>query len=277
MASTSIYDAFFGTIPLGLDRLQLVSDTTHESGEGTRASEPPTTGFSVPFDFWDQYADLILRNRTVNASLLTMRLASFESSRYLKVEADVGDAAAAQLLNPVDLALALHNPQRIRAMNQLTEKKRRWVARADKVWMRYSSSLDCWKHFAVLDYKRPETIKPTELRRACTDPKRLDRTLASLAGRSGFRGKSYTYLRQAVLYAFTYDTPYIAFFDWDALILIVMADLMPGKLIGGDFCYMSVITDKRLMRRALLGFLERAYQASVNGGERGMPPFRVMT
>lgn len=275
MASTSIYDAFFGPIPLGRDRLPSPPDGTHESGSGTRSSEPPVTAFSVPFDFWDHYADLVLRERTVNASLLTMRLASFESSRYLKVEGDVGDAAATQLLNPVDLALALHNPQRIRAMNQFTAKRRQWLARADKVWMRYSSTFDCWKHFAVLDYKRPETIKPTELRRACTDPKRLDRTLASLAGRTGFKGKSNTYVRQAVLYAHTYETPYIAFFDWDTLVLIVLTQMVPGDLIGGDFCYVSVITDKRLMRRALLGFLERAYQSSVNGGERGMPRFPV--
>jgi hypothetical protein len=47
--------------------------------------------------------DILERGAVVNA-LARMRLASFEGSRYFNVEADIGDAAATQLFNPVDLA-----------------------------------------------------------------------------------------------------------------------------------------------------------------------------
>jgi hypothetical protein len=162
-------------------------------------------------------------------------------------------------------------------MNQFTEMSlSRVTARADKSWMRRTrSNRSGWEHFAVLDFKRPSTIDLDEIMQACINPLHLRRELARLASASAFENKSEIILRQAVHYAHTYNTPYVAFFDWDTLFLIVLADQDEEEMIGGEYCYVTVVQDKRLMRRALLGFLARAMESSLNGGERGLPQFPV--
>lgn len=86
---------------------------------------------------------------------------------------------------------------------------------------------------------------------------------------SRFKGNLGILLKQGIHYAASYKTRYISFFDWDHLVLLYMGD--QERLSGGVYCCMTVTRNKHLMRKALLAFLERAYQAATRG-EDSLPP-----
>lgn len=75
-------------------------------------------------------------------------------------------------------------------------------------------------------------------------------------------------LKQAVNYANVYRTKYIAFFDWNVLVLLVLANQEGND--GGEWCHVTLVSDRLNIRRALLGFLERAYRVSI--GDPTLPP-----
>ncbi|RSL78765.1 hypothetical protein CEP51_007929 [Fusarium floridanum] len=125
----------------------------------------------------------------------------------------------------------------------------------------------------MLDYKRPGVIRFNEFTRACCAPDEFDRRLARLGGKpTSFEGNAEILLKQAVNYACLYQTKYIAFFDWETLVLIYLGNI--EKRIGGNWCHVEIVTDRRQMRRALLGFLEAAYQ-SCGGRFRGGPVYPI--
>lgn len=234
----------------------------HISGQSTLLAEAPGFALEVSYrNIWNRHANDVLRN----VNLTRHRLASWEPTRQLLVEADVSDAAALQLINPVDLALSAHHPGEIVSLNQHIVG----TARSDKCWYRCTPRGN--KFFAVLDYKRPAVIRNWEFEEAMTNMDRYDQMVYKVqqSGRL-FEGNSEILLKQAVNYADQYQTKYIAFFDWDMLLLLVMAD--QEGISGGTWCYATLIRNRGNVRRALLGFLERAYLASCRG-ESDLPSF----
>lgn len=80
-------------------------------------------------------------------------------------------------------------------------------------------------------------------------------------------------MAQAARYSLKYHTPYIALFDWEHLVLAVMKK-SSGRS-GGTHCQLTVVSDRTLMRRALLGFLHGAYQEVVAKKRRLPPPVNL--
>ncbi|KPM42316.1 hypothetical protein AK830_g4237 [Neonectria ditissima] len=196
--------------------------------------------------------------QTVPQTLDQHRLASWEDTREIHVEGDVVDASAVHLINPVDIALSTKYPDSIISLNQHTREK----ARADKCWL-YKHPVS-QKYFAVLDYKRPGTIRDHEFRsaegrRGMTFEEKFD-LVAGEEGMSYFDDNARKLSRQAVNYAHKYNTRYIALFDWERLVLLVLED--QRNLMGGNWCCVTIIKNRSKFRPALLGFLEQAYQAS---------------
>ncbi|KAM6535576.1 hypothetical protein FALCPG4_005130 [Fusarium falciforme] len=74
-----------------------------------------------------------------------------------------------------------------------------------------------------------------------------------------FSHNSNILLKQAVNYCSQYETKYIAFFDWDSLLLIYLEDAEGNN--GGIYCCIELLRDRSRFRRAFLGFLEAAYQS----------------
>lgn len=236
------------------------SPEAHISGPSTGLAEAPGFAFQVRFRAWNIHADDCLRR----VNLSRHKLASWEDTRELRVEADVADAAAAHLINPVDLALSARHPGEITCLNQHPITP---TVRADKCWLWGPPENDV--AFAVLDYKRAGVIRASEIEMAFVPPEQYAwYEEAVLRDGSRFAGNAWILLKQAVNYADQYETRYIAFFDWNTLLLLVLAD-QEGPT-GGFWCYASLIRDRRNMRRALLGFLERAYQAKM--GADNLPP-----
>lgn len=175
------------------------------------------------------------------------------------------DASAVHLINPVDLALSTWHPNEIVSLNQHTSG----TARVDKCWLRRIPGGT--RPFAALDYKKAGVIREDEYQEALRDPANYQQLANHAWGTdSSFTGNSAILLKQGVNYANQYETKYIAFFDWNSLLLLVLTDQEGTS--GGMWCYATLVRDRAHMRRALLGFLERAYRASVAGSEVNLAP-----
>lgn len=249
----TIAESFDISLPDQAARSEDPYPEAHVSGPSTQSAEPPTFSYKISFrDGWGAYAARLLRH----VNLSRPRLASWEGSRALLNEADVSDAASPQLLNPVDLALCARHPGVIRSFNQYPVG----TARADRCWFQENQGVPTL--FAVLDYKRPGVIRREEFEAAVVQDVQSDPRLALLEPEDSlFTGNSRILLQQAVNYANQYQTQFVAFFDWETLLLLVLP-CQEGAL-GGDWCYASIIrNDGGQIRRGLLGFLERAYATS---------------
>ncbi|KAF7557073.1 hypothetical protein G7Z17_g892 [Cylindrodendrum hubeiense] len=274
MASINIIEAFGQ--PLPHDIKNAPAHMTHISGHSTELATPPAFAYEASQTGWEAYANGLLGNPIVNSTLRTQRLASWENIRYLDVEGDVGDAAAVHLINPVDLALSAGHDSDIRSLNQHTVKADHvglHNARADKCWAWYDRH-EIPTYFAVLDYKKIGTIQENEFTMALAPARQsfqanVDQAFG-LRAETFFEKNSYILLKQAVNYADQYNTRYIAYFDWRCLVLLHLTQANESD--GGDCCYVTFVKGRKNFRRALLGFLERAYQSSVRG-EDAMPRF----
>ncbi|KAH7320611.1 hypothetical protein B0I35DRAFT_407684 [Stachybotrys elegans] len=277
MSQITVHQSFDTAINPFAIRTQRAPKDASQSSNSTRDAEPPKMGHMVNVDFWLGYADPILHSH--KSQLSAVKAPCFEPTRVLTAEADVDNAAALELINPVELALsARHAGGGIWSRNQVYNDNTK--ARADKAWMCHNRAGER-SFFAVLEYKYVGDIRPQEFYAAWARPEDRRNHLIKLhEGRntpgkqlakhaSLFKSNSNTLIRQAVHYANSYETQYIALFDWDTLVLLHLED-QEGPA-GGDYCYMTVIQDKSLMRRALLGFLERAYQDAM--GTRNLPVF----
>ncbi|KAF4459739.1 fic DOC family [Fusarium albosuccineum] len=211
MSSVTIAESFDRPLP-PIPCIQH-SGNAHISGPSTSNAEAPSFAFSVPFNTWDQYADQVLRR----SSLSGHALASYETTRQLRLEADVADAAAVHLINPIDMAISSYRPGSVISLNQHTVG----TARTDKCWL-FNGSEEV--PFAVLDYKRPGIIREKEFAKAFVLPQHTgtySRRVTQMRRRC-FVGNSETLLKQAVNYSDQYQTKYVALFDWQCLLLLVL-------------------------------------------------------
>ncbi|RMJ09803.1 hypothetical protein CDV36_010570 [Fusarium kuroshium] len=111
MPATTIFAAFDEHMPVRTDPIA-EDPKAHISGPSTLKSEAPKLGLRLQ-NFFAPLATNLIRGHLKNSYLAT-----WEETRRLIVEADVSDAAAPQLINPVDLALAAHHPKEIYHFNQ---------------------------------------------------------------------------------------------------------------------------------------------------------------
>lgn len=110
MPSITIADSFNVELPAGVPNATPVD--THISGHSTEISDPPVMGYDAPLAAWIPFAHTLLEDYNIDAKLRGDRLASWEETRQLLVEADVSDVSAVHLMNPVDLAISVgHNGQ----------------------------------------------------------------------------------------------------------------------------------------------------------------------
>ncbi|KAH6974731.1 hypothetical protein EDB80DRAFT_880231 [Ilyonectria destructans] len=269
MPSITIAHSFNVELPPGVGNAAAVG--THISGRSTEMAEPPVLGYNTPLSAWTPFADTLLHDHNINAKLRDDRLATWEDTRKFRVEADVSDASAVQLMNPVDLAISVGHAGQIHDLNQhvVHDTESSHSARADKCWVWYRDGRP--NYFAVLDYKKVGTLIDGEFFAAMPPPGQPHEvSIAQSRGVSYFDGNSYILLKQAVNYADQYGTRYVAFFDWNCLVLLFLEE--QEELDGGQWCYLTLIRRRENIRPALLGFLERAFQSSVLGESR-LPRF----
>lgn len=139
MPSITIADSFDRPFPAHVN-VDDIDRRTHVSGTSTEMATPPAMGYPIAFDTWNAYSAGLLNIHHVDVDLRGHRLASWEDTRNLRVEADVGDATAVHLINPIDLAICARYPGRVTSLNEHavpepSAYRTAPVARADKCWL----------------------------------------------------------------------------------------------------------------------------------------------
>ncbi|KAG6367083.1 hypothetical protein INS49_001265 [Diaporthe citri] len=183
-------------------------------------------------------------------------------------EGDVVYGSAIYLNNPVHIALhAAQNHSK--SCDVRSEVTLGTTSRANMGYFRNGQA------YAILEYKKPGAVSKRcardEFERGVPrDPKMFAAWM--LSGEQRFmrdvRGAEDArfLLQQAVHYQKNYGARFVALFDWNSLVLLV---LPPCRGVGLNdrvaYAYITEVTDNRKFRRALLGFLLFSYRNSIGG------------
>lgn len=222
-------------------------------GTETKRASPPRWWVEVPYNHWADQANAILDKLKKDKKSVVAKtcVPEKEPGMFLMTEGDVVRCSTLYLAHPVHMAFGhfYGDPNFVFT----AEASKSNIARAD---MLYSTSKT---NFAVLEYKASGVIRKQEFDKAeLTENKRA--SFMAEPFECNFHGNSKVLMTRAVHYASSYDTKYIALFDYRTLVLLYM-DCVNGK-DGGFHCLATIISKPENMRRALLGFLATAYLAS---------------
>ncbi|KAI7782045.1 hypothetical protein LA080_013853 [Diaporthe eres] len=256
--ATTIYDSFNHALP-SFQRLGTQVDASPKSsGTTTEACKPPRCGINIPVKHWTGLASRLCLDQHKD-DLRSEYLSPFDNSMAFKSEADVVEASAMYLRNPVQFAYQLVHPHDI-CLKQLT-KPQKDVTSASRVDIAYFSGKPNNENtpgnssnvFAVMEYKRLDGLSRKQFK---------DRTVSnSIAYAQALRrftlvnSRSSTeiVLKQATHYASKFVTPFVALCDYNTLILLVMNQVEGYD--GGHYTYVTMVENSKDMRKAYLGFL----------------------
>lgn len=235
--------------------------------ETTKAFQPPNFLLKTPESKWLSIADAALDKHRSKLDQKSTRLAPWESNMRMESEGDVVYGSAIFLNNPVHIAL--HTAQNhSRACDVRSEVTLGTTSRADLGYFRNGQA------YAILEYKKLGAVSKRcsrgEFDRGVPkDPKMFaawmerseHRFLRNVRGAEDTRAL----LQQAVHYYSKFGARFVALFDWNALVLLV---LPPCQGVGLNdsvsYAYITEVTDNRKFRRALLGFLLFSYRHSIS-------------
>lgn len=157
--------------------------------------------------------------------------------------------------NPVHIALEKAQGQ---GYTHSSEDTRAQTTRADKVYYRGGRS------YAVLDYKKPGYLNRDEfLQSIARNATEYEENISKAHEGEYIWDEAVWLLKQAIHYSEKFETPFVALFDWNTLVLLVFVQRELNN--GGDYCYMTVVQQSSQFRKAFLGFLLAADEYH-NGG-----------
>lgn len=237
----------------------------------TRGYEPPNFLLKTPESKWLSIADAALDQHKSRLNQKNTRLAPWESNMRMDSEGDVVYGSAIYLNNPVHMALhAAQNHSR--DCDIRSEVTLGTTSRADMGYFHRGEA------YAILEYKKLGAVSKrcsrSDFERGIPkDPKMFAAWMSTAERRfmRDVRGAEDTrsLLQQAVHYNDKFGARFVALFDWNALVLLV---LPPCRGVGLNdrvsYAYITEVTDNRKFRRALLGFLLFSYRNSI-GDETG--------
>ncbi|KAM0263403.1 hypothetical protein ACHAQJ_001259 [Trichoderma viride] len=259
MSAVTIYDSFDAAVYRPPSRQP---PTAHVSGETTQNCEPPRFLLAVHVDKWVSTANTVLQEN--EGFLRSEYLPRREEGAIFETEGDVVANATLELNYPVHIALRQDTPE-IRHASEVSVSS---ISRADKTYFRQLEGGQR-ETFAVLEYKNVSVIPPQEFRKGTATTER-DFIRSVNSSKPAFqKGNSTILLKQSVHYSWAFDTPFVALFDMRTLVLLVFA--CREEKLGGDYAYVTVIDNPRLMRKALLGFLKFAAHVKNMSQERWLP------
>jgi hypothetical protein len=188
-----------------------------------------------------------------------------EGATHHNSESDVVRSAAMYLIHPINQVLASTPGVSIRCQSEATIGK----VRSDITYFRGPTPQNSeFKSFAVVEFKKRGVINSAEFRNTFkyTAPPTDDQAqktkelAAKQTGESFFQKNSWVLIKQAASYALSHNTPFVALFDWDFLILVRFTRMVAMDN-AGDYCELEIIpfNQSSKIRAALLGFLTHAY------------------
>ncbi|KAK9363195.1 hypothetical protein V1504DRAFT_248225 [Lipomyces starkeyi] len=196
---------------------------------------------------WDS-----LTQQTANLCLIPASVTFFpiemDCSYDLDLEADVIRAAHVYLVHPVNLILQCIYPWlNIRCKSEVTWTEGKVHSRPDMSWQ-YNETI-----FAVLEFKHPYSIDYSEW-------------LDAMTGEGEVIGNGSQIVKQLKKYGYYARTPYVAVFDWNALVLLKLGGNMADwkndnerkpPATAGQYVW---VEQDNVVRLKLLFFLMEALQ-----------------
>lgn len=230
-----------------------------ESGSNTRRCEPPISAFNIPVEHWHEKAeDLCLRDQNRRSRLEQGHMPGQEAAQWIYSEQDVVNASTLHFTHPVNMALSLvHRDDSY--LCEVTKGKSNTTtggtssrSRADTLYFKgppkQGEHPGTTNHpMACLEFKKVKTLQAQDFRnRIVTTHEAHQGRVAAIEDGDVLdhapEEKSVSILlSQATHYALKFKTPFIALFDYQTLILLVMDQAIEvnGKAKGGKVCIVS--------------------------------------
>ncbi|KAG6356811.1 hypothetical protein INS49_014685 [Diaporthe citri] len=256
----TIYEAFNQALPSFVQLGTQVDTRAKSSGTTTEACKPPRCGIKIPVEHWTTLGSRLCLDQHKD-DLRSRYLSPVDNSMAFKSEADVVEASAAYLRQPVQIAYQLVHPKDI-CLKQLT-KPRKDVTAASRVDIAYFSEKpndettpgNSSNVFAVLEYKKFDGLSREQFKKGTVSNSKDYATALRHSPFIGSKSQSSTeiVLKQATHYASKFVTPFVALCDYNTLILLVMNQVEGYD--GGHYTYVTVVEKSVYMRKAYLGFL----------------------
>jgi hypothetical protein len=198
----------------------------------------------------------------LSSTALKFNYVDEDPTLWLDVEADAIWACKHYVVSPVNTVLQTGVYFHIRTASENTksvqiqagptaEDVEHHLSRLDLMWDVHINGN--WNTFAVLEFKRPGALKNQEWSSA-------------LLGQGPVTGTGEKICRQVIKYAYNRDTPFVAAYDWETLILLRLRGLKPS--CHGEQAYAPGIeadgawlTRKGDFKRALFVWLRMALEA----------------
>lgn len=243
----------------------------------TKRYEPPNFLLKTPESKWLSIADDALDKHKSRLNQKSTRLAPWESNMRMNSEGDVIYGSAIYLNNPVHIAL--HEAQNhSRSCEVRSEVTLSTTSRADMGYFHNGQA------YAILEYKKPGAVSERcargDFERGVPKDSTMFAAWMSRADKRFMRdvrgGEDTRFLlQQAVHYQNKFNVRFVALFDWNSLVLLVLPQCQGlGLNDRVSYGYITEVTDNRKFRRALLGFLLTSYRHHTRASPGAMERIR---
>ena len=224
--------------------------SAHVSGTNTYNCTPPSSAFGIPVEHWIEKADqLCLVDQNHRSKLQQGYLPGCGAGQLINSEEDVVNASALYFTHPVDTALGLVHPEDSYLCEVIKGKDQdsgptSGASRVDRMYFKgrpadRNAPGNSLNTMACLEFKRAKALNPQEFRRIIVTTReafqgRVDAAEADDDQYSQQEINVSTNLSQATHYAIKFKTPFVALFDYNTLILLVMTQVDEFEGTGGD-------------------------------------------
>jgi hypothetical protein len=264
--ATTLFDSFSTQLPNVQNGNPEPYPSASESGTiAARTDAPPM--FATKAAAYALVGNNIIGAAQIQTTLQNLYLAPTDQTMIHYNEGDVVRSASVYLLNPVNVALSVHQSNRVRCVSETSANK----MRTDILYRRISGSGGPNRTFAILEFKRQGVFAVDDFRSAtkpATQIASFEQKASNRPESTYFMDNALKVIKQAAAYAIQHRTQYVALFDWGLLVMVRFVDLDLSKdddtLVDdgvGTRCTLDLVPLARsqTMRLALLGFLAEAY------------------
>lgn len=224
---TTVYDSFSQELPNFPQLGSQIQTRDKSSGSTTEICTAPKCGIEISVEHWTDLASRLCLDQHKN-DLEGMYLAPIDQSTAFKSEADVVEASASYLRQPVQFAYQLVHPGDI-CLRQLT-KPQNDMHSASRVDIAYFSGVPTDQKtpgnssnvFSVLEYKKFKGLSRDQFKQRTVS--NFDQYAGVVDGLPFVDSKTNAEmaLKQATHYASSFSCPFVALCDYNTLILLVM-------------------------------------------------------
>lgn len=212
----------------------------HTSGSNTQRCEPPASAIKIPVEHWIERANtLCLGKPEVQTELRKAYMPLMEQAHLLNSEEDIVVASAQHFTYPVNTALHLVRPTNF-VLSEVSKSKDNLgtatssLSRVDRMY--FKGPPDVPDHpgkskntMACLEFKGLKALNSNEFKSRIVDSReaydgRVAGRRATDADYTPEAKNVTTLLKQATNYAIKFKTPFVALFDIETLVLLVMTE-----------------------------------------------------